>query len=190
MPTVTEKQIQLDFPTGWQVIKYDGDVARANASFYREKIEKQVQNIRGVDIVCQAAAPDNRLLLIELKDYRISATTAEKSVAALRQTVVQKALNTLSGLYVAARTNDPELRSVATRIFQPALKIEIVLFLEQPHTMAISNTTANKLRRQNTGNAIDNMRLDLSSTLNALGLDFHFRSSRTMQVQDGWSVRV
>lgn len=77
MPTVTEKGIQLDFPADWAVVKYDGDTQSNNASFYRARIESQVQNVRGVDVVSQAAAPATRLLLIEIKDYRVSAQTAD-----------------------------------------------------------------------------------------------------------------
>lgn len=190
MPTVTEKDIRLDFPAEWQVVKYDGDTATDNASFYREKIERQVQNVRGVDVVCQASGTTNRLLLIELKDYRISATSAEKSTAALRQTVLQKALNTMSGLYVAARVQDPELRKVATHIFHPDLTIEVILFLERPPLPVSPRTTAAKFRRQNPQNAIENLRLDLTSTFYAFGLTFLLRSSRTMQPHDGWTVRV
>lgn len=190
MPTVTEKGIQLDFPAGWAVVKYDGDTQAANASFYRSRIESKVQNVRGVDVVSQTPGPVERLLLIEVKDYRVSNQTAEESVNKLRQTVVQKALNTLSGLYTAGRTQDPELRAVAASIFQAALHIEVVLFLERPPLPVAPVTVAQKLRRQNPQNAIDNLQLELTSTLNALGLDFKLRSSATMQLADGWLVRL
>ena len=190
MPTVTEKGIRLDFPADWAVVKYDGDAASPNASFYRVRIERKVQHVRGVDVVGQTPGPDGRLLLIEVKDYRISSQTAERDSKKLRQTVVQKALNTLSGLYAAARTHDPELGAVAGRLFQPNLRIEMVLFLERPPLPAAASTVGEKLRRQNPQTAIDDLRLELTSTLSALGMDFKLRSGSPMKAADLWSARV
>jgi hypothetical protein len=147
MPTITEKGIQLDFPANWAVVKYDGDTQTTNASFYRQRIESKVQNVRGVDVVSQTAGPDERLLLIEIKDYRISQQTADQDSKKLRQTVVQKALNTLSGLYAAARTLDPELHAVAAGLFRPGLRIEVILFLERPPLLVAPVTVAQKFRR-------------------------------------------
>ena len=101
MPTIIEKGIQLDFPADWAVVKYD------DSSFYRNRIESQVTSMRGVDVVSLTPGPATRLLLIEIKDYRISSQTADQDSSKLRQTVLQKALNTLSGLYAAARIADP-----------------------------------------------------------------------------------
>lgn len=190
MPTVTEKGIRLDFPAEWAVVKYDGDTQAANASFYRQRIEARVQHVRGVDVVSQTPGPDERLLLIEIKDYRVSAKTADQDSKKLRQTVVQKALNTLSGLYAAARTLDPELHAVAAGLFRPGLHIEVVLFLERPQLLVAPVTVAQKFRRQNPQSAIENLTLDLSSTLAALGMAFHLRSTDTMRATDGWSGRA
>lgn len=190
MPTVTEKGIRLDFPADWAVVKYDGDTQTANASFYRQRIESKVQNVRGVDVVSQTPGPDERLLLIEIKDYRISAKPAEHNVSGLRQTVVQKALNTLSGLYAAARTLDPELQAVASCLFRPQLRIEVILFLERPPLLVAPVSVAQKFRRQNPLSALENLDLDLTSTLAALGMDFQLRSTTTMRGSDGWSGRA
>lgn len=190
MPTVTEKGIRLDFPADWAVVKYDGDVQSVNAGFYRTYIESKVQNVRGVDVVVLALGPGKRLLLIEVKDYRVSVRTAEQDLAKLRQTVVQKALNTLSGLYAAARVGDLELGAVAASVFQPSLRIEVILFLERPPLPFAPATTAAKLRRQNPQTAIDDLRLQLNSRLNALGMVFEFRSSNAMKSADEWSVRA
>jgi|GEM_PF-2668662 len=189
MPTVTEKDICLDFPPGWAVVKYDGDTQTTNASFYRQRIESKVQNVRGVDVVSQAPGPNERLLLIEIKDYRVSADSAEHKVSELRQTMLQKALNTLSGLYAAARTRDPELHAVAAQLFRPRLRIEVILLLERPPLPVAPVTVAQKLRRQNSLSALENLALDLTSTLAALGLEFHLRSTATMRPGDGWTSR-
>ena len=190
MPTVTEKGIQLDFPTNWAVVKYDGDTQTDNASFYRARIESQVQNVRGVDVVSQTAAPATRLLLIEIKDYRVSTQTADQDSTKLRQTVLQKTLNTLSGLYTAARVADPELYQVAACLFEPGLHIEVVLFLELPPLLMAPQTVAQKFRRENPRKAKIDLQLELTSRLVALGLSFQLRSSATLSQADGWSARV
>lgn len=191
MPTVTEKDIRLDFPTGWSVVKYDGDTQTDNASFYRQRIESKVQNVRGVDVVSYQPELKGRLLLIEIKDYRISSQTAEEKASELRQTMVQKALNTLSGLYAAARVQDAELRAVTADIFRPGLPIEVVLFLERPPLPTAISTVKQKFRRQNPQSAAENLDLKLigllSSPLAELGMDFHLRSTSTMRSGDGWS---
>jgi hypothetical protein len=38
--------------------------------------------------------------------------------------------------------------------------------------------------------ALENLILDLTSTLAALGMDFHLRGSSTMRAGDGWSGRA
>jgi len=190
MPTKQEKGIFLDFPPTWAAIKYDGDTQADNAGFYRAKIEHQVQNVRGVDVVSLAPASDNRLLLIEVKDYRISANSADKEAKKLRQTVIQKVLNTVSGLYAAARIGDAELRPVTARMFKGELVIEVILLLEQPTIVSLPLTTAAKFRKQNPQTAINDLRLDLNSILSDLGFTFYLRSSTTMQARDGWTVRM
>lgn len=190
MPTVTEKGILLDFPSGWKVVKYDGDTQSDNANFYRARIESQVQNVRGVDVVSYAAEPIGRLLLIEIKDYRISVQTADQDSGKLRQTVLQKALNTLSGLYTAARIADPELYSVSVCLFEPRLCIEVVLFLERPLVPVAPQTVAQKFRRENPQKAKSDLQLELTSRLFALGMHFQLRSSTTLLAADGWSARI
>ncbi|QIX62731.1 hypothetical protein HER32_16745 [Hymenobacter sp. BT18] len=189
MPSKREKGIWLDFPAGWAVVKYDGDSHDDNAGFYRACIEHRVQHVRGVDVVSLDRAR-NRLLLIEVKDFRISSSTADKQANKLRQTIIQKALNTVSGLYSAARAGDEELRPVVERIFRPELIIEVVLLLEQPPLTTAPTTTAAKFRIQNPKTGIQDLQIKLPSVFAALGFDFHLRSSTTMQTQDGWRVRL
>lgn len=190
MPTVTEKGIQLDFPADWAVVKYDGDTQSDNASFYRTRIESQVQNVRGVDVVSLTAGPAIQLLLIEIKDYRISTQTADQDSAKLRQTILQKALNTLSGLYAAARIADPELQRVATCLFEPGLHIEVLLLLERPPLPVAPSTVAQKFRRENPQKSRSDLQLELTSRLFALGFSFHLRSCATLSQTDGWSARA
>ncbi len=184
MPTITEKGIRLDFPAGWAVVKYD------DTDFYRQRIAGRMQQVRGVDVVAYRPVAAGQLLLIEIKDYRISALTAEQRVSELRQTVLQKSLNTLSGLYTAQRVANEELRTVAAGIQQPGLYIEVVLFLERPPLPAAPVTTAEKFRRQNPQSAVENLELKLTSALAALGLAFKLRSSTTMRATDFWTARA
>jgi len=64
------------------------------------------------------------------------------------------------------------------------------LFLEQAAVVEEPRTTRQKFEKQNPKNAINDLRLDLKSTLNNLGLEFYLRSNNTMQLQDGWSTRM
>ena len=171
------------------MVKYDGDLKAENASFYRTRIESRVQNVRGVDVVSYSPEPNERLLLIEIKDYRVSEKTAENDSGNLRQTVVQKALNTLSGLYAAARVHDVELYTVAAGLFRPTLRIEVILFLERPPLPVAPVTVAQKFRRQNPLSALENLDLQLTGTLAALGLEFQLRDTATMRPSDGWTGR-
>jgi hypothetical protein len=184
MATITEKGIQLDFPAEWAVVKYD------DTDFYRQRIAGRVQQVRGMDVVGYRPVAAGQLLLIEIKDYRISTLTAEQRLGDLRQTVLQKTLNTLSGLYAAQRVANEELRAVAAGIQQPGLHIEVVLFLERPLLPATPVTTAQKFRRQNPQSAVENLELELTSALAALGLAFKLRSSTTMRATDFWAARV
>ncbi len=184
MPTIIEKDIQLDFPADWAVAKYDG------TNFYRARIESQMTSVRGVDVVSHTSGPARRLLLIEIKDYRISTQTADQDSAKLRQTVLQKALNTLSGLYAAARVADPDLHSIANCLFELGLRIEVILLLERPPLPVAPQTVAQKFRRENPQKSRSDLQLELTSRLFALGLDFHLRSSTTLSQTDGWSARA
>lgn len=184
MPTVTEKGIRLDFPADWAVVKYD------DTDFYRQRIAGRMQQVRGVDVVGYRPAAPGQLLLIEIKDYRVSSLVAEQRVSDLRQTVLQKALNTLSGLYAAQRIANEELRTVVAGILQSELHIEVVLFLERPPLPVAPVTTAQKFRRQNPQSALENLELELTSALAALGLAFKLRNSTTMKASDSWAARV
>lgn len=184
MPTIIEKKIRLDFPADWTVVKYD------DTDFYRQRITGRMQQVRGVDVVGYHPAAPSQLLLIEIKDYRVSSLTAEQRVSDLRQTVLQKTLNTLSGLYAARRVASEELRAVGAGILQPELYVEVVLFLERPPLPTAPVTTAQKFRRQNPQSALENLELELTSALAALGMAFRLRSTTTMKASDSWTARV
>jgi len=190
MPAITEKGIHLDFPAQWAVVKYDGDATSSSANFYRAFIANQVQHVRGVDVVVHVPAPAERLLLIEVKDYRISATPVANKLGELRQAIIQKALNTLSGLYVAARVGNPELQAVTVGMFRPQLRIEVVFVLEQPPLPENPVTVAQKFRRQNPRTARVDMELELLSRLSALGMGFKLHSSSSLSSADGWAIRL
>lgn len=104
--------------------------------------------------------------------------------------MLQKVLNTLSGLYTAARVADPELYAVAACLFEPELRIEVVLFLELPPLLVAPQTVAQKFRRENPQKAKVDLLLELTSRLFALGLSFQLRSSTTLSQADGWSARI
>lgn len=136
MPTIAENNLAFDFPSDWQVIKYDQDAepaANEPAGFYRRVVLSEgVQQVRGMDIVCRMPGESLRLQLIEIKDERQRNPAVEVAVRheELRQTVLRKTLGTLAGLLLAERLSDDLLRPMACLSRQPLL--EVVLFLEEP----------------------------------------------------------
>lgn len=136
MPTIEEKNLAFDFPSDWQVVKYDQDAeptATEPAGFYRRIVLSEgVQQVRGMDIVCRLPGEPVCLQLIEIKDERQRDPAIEVGVRheELRQTVLRKTLGTLASLLLAERLGDESLRPVACLSRQPLL--EVVLFLEEP----------------------------------------------------------
>jgi len=139
MTTITEGKLTFSFPNTWKVNKYD------ESNFFKNHVYK-CQGSKGVDIL---ALSDNRLFIIEVKDfrgYRIENKQRLKSGELVIE-VTQKVRDTLAGLYAACRWQTEELAyfynhlyakskcSMLTR-YQP--KITLILFIEQdssPHPL-------------------------------------------------------
>jgi hypothetical protein len=136
MPSITEKNLEFNFPPGWLVVKYDQDaepVTDEPAGFYRRVILPDgVQQVRGMDIVCRLPGQQEALQFIEVKDERErnSMVDAPLRHEELRQTMLRKTLRTLASLVLAERLGDDSLRPMACLSRQPQL--EVVLFLEEP----------------------------------------------------------
>lgn len=187
MPTLTEGKLHFDFPSGWQVVKYD-----AEGGFYRETISKSVQHVRGVDLV--ASPPDAaRLLLIEVKDCRQDTKTEVTLNTVLLETVQRKTLDTLAGLLIAERMQEPSLRVLAKLSRQPV--VEVVLLLIEPLLPVAATPTGNKLRRVTRTTGRTDLAQKLTAILASWGLPFKLLGSPTSSQPasatiEGWTVRI
>lgn len=178
MPTIEEKNsegkgLAFDFPSDWQVQKYDQDAegaAGTAAGFYRRVILSEgVQQVRGMDIVCRLPGQPNWLQLIEVKDERKRDPAADVGTRheELRQTVLRKTLGTLAGLLLAERLGDDSLRPVACLSQQPL--IEVVLFLKEPAVQPARQTLLRKATEKDRANLLDQR---LTAKLGQWGIPF------------------
>lgn len=95
MTTLKERALSFTFSAAWKpVIKWD------DTDFYR----KRVQQLAGTDAVDIVALADDKLLFIEVKDYRWTTTTPKLWGAELAQKVAEKVRDTVAGLAGASRT--------------------------------------------------------------------------------------
>lgn len=120
MPEIDVDGIIFDFPNGWTCSKYD-------QWKYYKAYSKARSGTKAVDLV--AVNSQNTAWFVEVKDYRAHRRT--KTID-LSDEVAQKVHDTLASLF-AAKTNgnDEEERRVA-RSMARALKLRVVLHLEQP----------------------------------------------------------
>lgn len=159
MPTIEESNLAFDFPSDWQIAKFDHDAELASnepAGFYRRVIMSNgVQQVRGMDIVCRLPGEAKRLQLIEVKDERKRdpATDVALRHEELRQTVLRKTLGTLASLVLAERLGDAPLRPMACLSQHPL--IEVVLFLEEPLLASQPSTLLRKVTEKDRKNILD-----------------------------------
>jgi hypothetical protein len=133
MTTITEGKMIFTFPDTFQVNKYD------ESHFFRNQVDK-CQGTKGVDIL---ALSENRLFLIEIKDfrgYRIENKQRLKSGELVIE-VTQKVRDTLAGLYAACRWQTEELASFYNDLYAKSKcmlgyqqQITLILFIEQDHS--------------------------------------------------------
>ncbi len=63
MPTINEGNLSFVFPDTWRVCKYD------DTNYYRSKLPNELQ-LAAVDFVITTNPRFNKLILIEVKDFR------------------------------------------------------------------------------------------------------------------------
>src|ERR1700722_6274279 len=128
MPTIIDEgRLRFVFPDGWHAMQYD------STTFYRERIIPTASNLKAVDFVASPYPEHNKLLMIEVKDFRNHAAENDKRIKSgnLVVEVIEKAMHTLSGLYLAKYCDDAELADFITDDLTPPVKIELVLFMEE-----------------------------------------------------------
>lgn len=203
MPTIIERNketgagLAFDFPADWQVVKYDQDeeVATAEAAgFYRrvvlgakEEDSEDAQGIRAMDIVCRLPGLLEHLQLIEIKDDRKRTQEKGGRETELYNTVLLKAVGTLTGLLLAERLGEASLQPMACLSRQPA--VEIILFLVEPAVEPVSDVgSKRKLRRLAKLQVKTTLDQRLSSTLKRWGLPFALYNL-TNRLPPDWHVR-
>ena len=122
MPRLIEQELAYDFPSSWEVTKYD------DWAFYRNQFQNCCKGNKAMDFLAFNPA-DRTLWMIEIKDYRQHPRTKDDTLS-LWDEVAIKARDTLSGLFAAKveAGHAFAMRSVTT------MKLRVVLHLEQPTT--------------------------------------------------------
>jgi hypothetical protein len=124
MQRLEEDKLACEFPTAWQVTKYD------DWAFYRNQFQSSCTGNKAMDFL--GFDPESDVLwLIEMKDYRQGPRDKEKIF--LWDEVAIKARDTLAGLFAAkieaGHPDHPFAQKSLT-----AAKLRVVLHLEQPRT--------------------------------------------------------
>lgn len=163
MPTIIDEgQLRFTFPNLWQAVQYDA------TEFYRMQIIPTAANLKAVDFIAVPHPEQNRLLMIEVKDFRGHATENEHRVVSgdLVVEVIEKAMHTLSAMYLINYYDDQELTNFVTEALSPPEKIELVLFMEEDAVRVLhKNDTKGKLRKLRKEQRIEDMTLSLRQKL-------------------------
>lgn len=128
MPTIIDEgSLRFSFPENWPVIKYD------ETKFYRLNIIPTGSNSKAVDIIAVPNPELNKILMIEVKDFRGYGTENKNRITSgeLVVEIIEKALDTLSVLYLAKYCRNNEFADFVTNHLTPPIKIELVLFMEE-----------------------------------------------------------
>ena len=190
MPTETEGKLTFNFPDGngitWYALKYDD---RQTPGFYKTRMEV-IDGVKGVDLVAGQSPCFSQVWLIEVKDFREyqAELEAELKAGTLLLEVIQKAVHTCAGLYLAAcgehELIPAELRAATLR--PPQWKL--VLFLEQdplpdsPHVQTLKKAVHNRvIQRQDIAKK-------LRAKLKPLGIGSELAELNQLPRNAGWTV--
>lgn len=191
MPTITERELVLEFHADWQVVQYDRQANSKTgepASFYRRIIEKGgVTHVRGMDIICRLPGLPEQLQFIEVKDDRKRTMGVGPRHAELFTTILQKTAGTLAGLVLAERLGEELLRPHACLSQNPA--IEVALFLVEPAPVPVQIASGeNNLRRLAERQGKTTLEQRLTAKLEEWGLRFRLYNLSNRPAPD-WKVR-
>lgn len=147
MPIYTEGRVELTFPSGWQICKYD------ECRFYREKLLKAVPGTKSIDLLVRD--PDLNLYLTELKDFRGHAAANRGRIVRgeLWLEVAQKVRDTVAGLWAAHRDSDTTLAPFSDLLMSPSTQIKILAWVDRDQSQNLHELTAmmaatDQLKRQ------------------------------------------
>lgn len=125
MSIIKEGNLTFQFPSDWQVCKYDGE----NHFYYNQVC--QCQGTKAVDIL---ALSGPQLFMIEAKDFRGDRIKNKERLnkGELIIEVAQKVRDTFAGLYGAYRCFNEELQPFCHRLFTGKYQpVKVVLLLEE-----------------------------------------------------------
>lgn len=150
MSRISEGGLIFDFPTGWEVGKYDG------WAFYRRHFQK-TSDSKAVDILAFAPQRGGTLWMIEVKDYRNNPRTKPMP---MHDEVTQKVRDTLAGILAAMVRAAVDEEQRFARKCARARNLRVVLHLEQPAKTSklfprAFNTANLQLKLQSAVKAVD-----------------------------------
>ncbi len=185
MQTFEEGRLELRFPTGWAVLKYD------DGRYYRGTIGRTGATLAAMDFV--AVPPDTPyLLLLEVKDFRDHEVANRPRLAKgeLATEVATKAFHTLAALCAGVRANHPELRPLAAGVQPLPESIQVVLLLEQdeppPASAAGHLSTRAKLKRETYLEYQGKLLTDLHTKLRPFRMQVAVYACATVPARLGW----
>ena len=71
MPNITEGAFEFRFPQTWHAVKYDGEKEQPIPPNYYLRHLEPINGVKAVDIVAAPPMPARRLILLEVKDFRL-----------------------------------------------------------------------------------------------------------------------
>ena len=187
MPTIfDEGQLRFTFPNHWYAVQYDA------TNFYRHQIIPTGANLKAVDFIAVPHPDHNQILMIEVKDFRGHAAENDERIVSgdLVSEIIEKAMHTLSGLYIVKYYNNAELANYVADALTPPAKIELVLFMEEDAVIVLAkNDTKGKLRKLQKEQRIDDMVLSLRQKLkNTVGIRTKVLNTERIEARDGFTV--
>ena len=187
MQTCEEGRLELRFPAGWAVLKYD------DGRYYRGTIGRTGAMLAAMDFVAVPAAPTPYLLLLEVKDFRDHEVANRPRLAKgeLATEVATKAFHTLGALCAGVRANQPELRALAVGVQPLPETIQVVLLLEQdkpPAGAAGHLSTRAKLKRETYLEYQGKLLTDLHTKLRPFRMQVAVYACATVPAGLGWAA--
>lgn len=188
MQTFEEGRLQLQFPAGWVVLKYD------DGRYYRGTIGRTGAALAAVDFVAVSPATGPSLLLLEVKDFRDHEVASRPRLAKgeLATEVATKAFHTLGALGAGVRANHAELRPLAAGVQPLPATVQVVLLLEQdeppPAGVAGHLSTRAKLKRATYLEYQGKLLIDLQTKLKPFRLQVAVYTCATVPARLGWTA--
>ena len=191
MKSINEGKHTFLFPTGWSAIKYDGEKNQPSATTYYLRHLEPINGMKAVDIVAAPPSPECRLILLEVKDFREDDADLQHKIETehFPLEVVQKALHTISGLYLGIRAKNEELVEFGTVLLGLPARLEVVLFLAQA---PVKRSPQDKKYKQALANRISQrqgIELRLRNALKPLGIASVLVDAEKLPASAGWLVQ-